>query len=670
MPEPVAKKEKEKEKENEHQNGNLTVEGSVEKMFEGKEVPKWTEQLTPRALVVSIILGFFITYICMRLTLQQGESIVFNLFSAPIGFLVIKVWTTFMETIGFHQRPFTRQENTVLYASLLACTSITLNGGFGSYLLAMNSYMGITYTDPADTKTLAPSWIIVFLFITSFIGIFTVVPLSKVLLLRHKLKYPSGMSAGNLINCLHATNGTPITRHQIRLLLKAIVWSIAWHFFGWFYSSSPTCGFQNIPAFGMILSAKGYHFSFNAGSIGTGMICSPTVGLSMLAGGIISWAFLWPYVESKEGIWYEKQPFISLTGLSGYVVSVTIAIALGDGIFHMGIVILQVCYEMYMRKKQKHIILHFAKRSGPELSSMSYDDRRRTNLYVENKVPTRVALGGYHVAAAYVLAPLLSFSNAYCTGLTDWTLNSAFSKFAILVFGAWTSGAQPGSVIAALASSGITTAVANTASDLMADFRTGYMTMTSPRAMFVAQIFGTAMGCIMAPICYMFFAAASPGLLTDTTEYPAEYASTYRVMAESSVKGFKMLPKNSVTLAVGAFFSTIGINILREVARSMNWRVYRFIPSLIPMAISFFTGASISFDVILGSLIAYLWRRKNKRHAELFMAFVGCGMIIGEAFSPVIDNLMSYLSLTPPYCMRFLGSETAEKVAGFLAMIP
>lgn len=310
-----------------------------------------------------------------------------------------------------------------------------------------------------------------------------------------------------------------------------------------------------------------YHFSFNAGSIGTGMICSPTVGLSMLAGGIISWAFLWPYVDSKEGTWYDKQPFISLTGRSGYVVSVTIAIALGDGIFHMGIVILQVCYEMYMRKKQKHIILHFAKRSGPELSSMSYDDRRRTNLFVENKVPTRVALGGYilfatisaiiipvlfpslhsyHIAAAYVLAPLLSFSNAYCTGLTDWTLNSAFSKFAILVFGAWTSGAQPGSVIAALASSGITTAVANTASDLMADFRTGYLTMTSPRAMFVAQIFGTAMGCIMAPICYMFFAAASPGLLSDTAEYPAAYASTYRVMAESSVKGFTMLPKNSV----------------------------------------------------------------------------------------------------------------------------
>lgn len=125
-----------------------------------------------------------------------------------------------------------------------------------------------------------------------------------------------------------------------------------------------------------------------------------------------------------------------------------------------------------------------------------------------------------------------------------------------------------------------------------------------------------------------------------------------------------------ITLAVGAFFSTIGINILREVARSMNWRVYRFIPSLIPMAISFFTGPSISFDVILGSLVAYLWRRKNKRHAELFMAFVGCGMIIGESFSPVIDNLMSYLNLTPPYCMRFLGSETADKVAGFLAMIP
>lgn len=37
--------------------------------------------------------------------------------------------------------------------------------------------------------------------------------------------------------------------------------------------------------------------------------------------------------------------------------------------------------------------------------------------------------------------------------------------------------------------------IVSTASDLMQDFKTGYLTLSSPRSMFFSQAFGTAIGC-------------------------------------------------------------------------------------------------------------------------------------------------------------------------------
>ncbi|XP_039140558.1 probable metal-nicotianamine transporter YSL8 [Dioscorea cayenensis subsp. rotundata] len=653
------------EREDGQHNNNLPDKGSVEQMFERMEVPKWTEQLTPRSFVVSL---------------------------GPLAFVMLKFLTTIMDHMAILKVPFTRQENAVVHACLLACTSITLNGGFGTYYLAMNPYMGVNFNNPADSKQLDPKWLILFHFMTSFIGIFTVVPLSKVLLIRHKLKYPTGMTMANIINSFHAKNVTLMGRKQKMALLKAFIAAISWRELNWLFSASAMCGIASMPVLGFNALFLGFHFNFNTAAMAVGMLNELSVTIPMLLGAIFSWGWFWPYIVSKEGDWYKAgQPFISMTGQSGYVVSVTIAIALGDGIFHMGIVVIQVCYEFYIRHKQKHLILPFSLWSGPEIPSMSYDDRRRTNLFVQDRIPIQVALGGYvlfatisaivipvlfpslhsfQIAAAYILAPLLSFSNAFCTGLTDWTLASAFTKFTIFFFGAWTSSDKPGSVIASLAASGIVTAVVNTASDLMTDFQTGYMTMTSPRSMFVAQIIGTAMGCIMAPICYMFFAPYSPGLLSGESLYPAGYASTYRVMAESSIKGFDFLPKNSVALATCFFFGTIAVNSLREVAKGMKWGIYRFIPSLMPMAISFYGGPSFSFDMVLGSIIACMWKRCSKSHAKLFVGVVASGFIAGDAFSQLLDSILYRFRLTAPYCMRFLTRADAASVAAFLAAVP
>ncbi|KAE8787841.1 putative metal-nicotianamine transporter YSL18 [Hordeum vulgare] len=39
----------------------------------------------------------------------------------------------------------------------------------------------------------------------------------------------------------------------------------------------------------------------------------------------------------------------------------------------------------------------------------------------------------------------------------------------------------------------------------MSDFKTGYLTLTSPRALFVSQVIGTGIGCIVNPAVFTVF---------------------------------------------------------------------------------------------------------------------------------------------------------------------
>ena len=73
------------------------------------------------------------------------------------------------------------------------------------------------------------------------------------------------------------------------------------------------------------------------------------------------------------------------------------------------------------------------------------------------------------------------------------------------------------------------------AAALMGDFKTGWMTLCSPRSMFVAQIIGAALGCVVAPATFLLFYKAFdigvPG-----SAYPAPYATIYRAMAVLGVE--------------------------------------------------------------------------------------------------------------------------------------
>ncbi|KAG5227462.1 metal-nicotianamine transporter YSL [Salix suchowensis] len=268
----------------------------------------------------------------------------------------------------------------------------------------------------------------------------------------------------------------------------------------------------------------------------------------------------------------------------------------------------------------------------------------------------------YHILVIYIFAPALAFSNAYGCGLTDFSLAYSYGTLAIFAIGAW-AGASHGGVLAGLAACGVMMNIVSTASDLSQDFKTGYLTLSSPRSMFVSQLIGTAMGCIISPCVFWLFLKAFKDLGTTGSEYPAPYATVFRNMAIMGVEGFSSLPENCLYLCYGFFGAAILINLIKD-ALGEKWA--RFIPNPMAMAIPFYIGSYFAIDACVGSLILFIWEKMDKAKADAFGPVVASGLICGDGIWTLPSSVLALAGVKPPICMKFLSRGTNAKVDAFL----
>ncbi|XP_026408137.1 probable metal-nicotianamine transporter YSL7 [Papaver somniferum] len=655
---------------------------SIEKVFENEVVPTWQQQLTVRAFVVSLILGILFSFIVMKLNLTTGIIPSLNVSAGLLGFFFVKSWTKILEKSGMLKQPFTRQENTVIQTCVVATSGIAFSGGFGSYLFGMSEVIAKQSTEENSAQNIKnPSlgWMIGFLFVVSFLGLFSVVPLRKIMVIDFKLIYPSGTATAHLINSFHTPQGAKLAKKQVKALGKFFSFSFLWGFFQWFFTSGDGCGFINFPTFGLKAFENRFYFDFSATYVGVGMICPYIINISLLVGGILSWGIMWPLIENRKGDWYpaELSPN-SLHGIQGYRIFIAIAMILGDGLYNFVKVLNRTVLGLLHQLRSRDV-LPVADQPDTANKSISYDDQRRTELFLKDQIPTWLAVLGYigiavvsmitlpyifhqlkwyYVLVIYIFAPVLAFCNAYGCGLTDWSLASTYGKLAIFTIGAW-AGASHGGVLAGLAACGVMMNIVSTASDLMQDFKTGYMTLASPRSMFVSQVIGTAMGCIISPCVFWLFVKAFDDLGIPGSEYPAPYALVYRNMAILGVEGFSSLPKNCLKLCYGFFAAAIFINAIRD---SVGKKWSRFIPLPMAMAIPFYLGSYFVIDMCLGSLILFVWEKVNKPKADAFGPAVASGLICGDGIWTLPSSILALAGVKPPICMKFLSAKDNIRV--------
>ncbi|KAF5938497.1 hypothetical protein HYC85_022756 [Camellia sinensis] len=638
-----------------------------------KRIPPWTKQVTVRGVIASIVIGCVYSVIAMKLNLTTGLTPHLNVSAALLAFIFMRAWTKLLGKAGIVSTPFTRQENTMIQTCSVACYTIAVGGGFGSYLLALNKKtyeqtgVNTVGNSPGSYKEPGFGWMTGFLFVVCFIGLFVLIPLRKILIVDYKLTFPSGMATAVLINGFH-NQGEKMARKQVRGFMKVFSLSFLWGFFQWFYSGKDICGFAQFPTFGLRAWKNTFYFDFSMTYVGTGMICPHIVNLSTLLGAVLSWGVMWPLLANFKGLWFPSTiPESSMKSLNGYKVFLSIALLLGDGIYNFIKVICITFLSIHGRLKQKNL-----KSAAEEESSVkSLDILKQNEVFIRESIPLWVGASGYilftvisvivipfifpevkwyYVIMSYLLAPSLDFCNAYGAGLTDINMSYNYGKVGLFALAAL-AGKQHG-VVAGLAGCGLMKSVISVSCILMQDLKTGHLTLTSPRTMLVSQAIGTAIGCVVSPLCFLlFYKAFDVG--NPNGEYKAPYAVIYRNIAILGVQGFSALPYHCLQLCYGFFAFAVGINLVKDFSPP---RIGKWMPLPMAMAVPFLVGAYFSIDMCVGTLIVFVWHKLNPKKAELMVPVVASGLICGEGLWTLPASILSLAGVNPPMCMKFLAS--------------
>ncbi|KAG6793318.1 hypothetical protein NC653_003427 [Populus alba x Populus x berolinensis] len=638
-------------------------------------IPEWKDQITIRGLVVSAVLGVLFCIITHKLNLTVGIIPSLNVAAGLLGFFFVKSWTGLLSRLGFSVSPFTKQENTVIQTCVVACYGLAFSGGFGSYLIALDEktykLIGTDYPGnrAEDVKNPGLGWMIGFLFVVSFLGLFSLAPLRKVMVMDYKLTYPSGTATAMLINSFHTNTGAELAGKQVSCLGKYLSISLVWSCFKWFFSGiGDSCGFDNFPSLGLTLFKNTFFFDFSPTYVGCGLICPHIVNCSVLLGAIISWGFLWPFISQHAGVWYPADLSSNdFKGLYGYKVFIAIALILGDGLYNLIKIIIITIKEMCNKRTMQNLPI-VSEVQDSETSKLLLEQRKRDEVFLKDRIPTWLVAAGYVGLAAistavipvifppmkwylvlcsYIIAPALAFCNSYGTGLTDWSLTSTYGKIGLFIIASLVG--SDGGVVAGLAASGVMMSIVSTAADLMQDFKTGYLTLSSAKSMFVSQLVGTAMGCVIAPLTFwLFWSAFDIG--DPDGPYKAPYAVIFREMAILGIEGFSELPEHCLALCCGFFVAALVINLLRDVTPK---KISQFIPIPMAMAVPFYIGAYFAIDMFVGTVILFVWERINRKDAEDYSGAVASGLICGDGIWTIPSAILAIFRINPPICMYF-----------------
>lgn len=651
----------------------VELEQPQDALEELRRIPPWKKQITIRGIIASVVIGIIYSVIVTKLNLTTGLVPNLNVSAALLAFVFIGTWTKLLQKSGFVSTPFTRQENTVIQTCAVACYSIAVGGGFGSYLLALNrrtyEQAGVDTegNTPGSHKEPGVGWMTGFLFATCFVGLLALVPLRKIMIIDYKLTYPSGTATAVLINGFHTPHGDKIAKKQVHGFAKCFSFSFFWAFFQWFYSGGDKCGFVQFPTFGLQAWSQTFYFDFSMTYIGAGMICSYLVNLSLLFGAVLSWGLMWPLMRHKKGNWYPATlSQSSMKGLNGYKVFISIALILGDGLYNFVKILLFTGTSIIKRLNNRG-----SNAISDENKNQTMGDLQRNEVFIREGIPIWLACTGYvtfsiisiiviplmfpelkwyYVVVAYTLAPSLGFCNAYGAGLTDMNMAYNYGKVALFVLAAL-AGKDSG-VVAGLVGCGLIKSIVSISSDLMHDFKTGHLTLTSPRSMLLSQAIGTAIGCVVAPLTFfLFYKAFDVG--NPDGEYKAPYAIIYRNMAILGVEGFSALPHHCLQLCCGFFIFAIAANLVRDLSPS---KIGKWIPLPMAMAVPFLVGAYFAIDMCMGSLVVFVWHKVNSKKASLMVPAVASGLICGDGLWILPSSVLALAKINPPICMSFLAT--------------
>jgi OPT family oligopeptide transporter len=327
------------------------------------------QNFTLRGVLVGLAIGVIICFSNTYFGLQTGWVSGMAMPASLIGF-------AFFKTISRHlDLPFTPVENVLVQTVAGAVGTMPLGCGFVGVMPALNYLLKKEENGPLDLGT---GKLIIWSLGICLFGVVFAVPLRKEVIIRERLKFPSGTATALMIGVLHGgqseknddgrqsdeqsarllaeteasidqahTEGEVLSQHdtrrdtrddwkaKIRLLVIAFLVSGFYTLLSYF---SPQI--RDLPILGLPL-AQNWLWTLNPSPayVGQGIIMGPATTLHMLLGAVIGWGILSPLAKQKG--WAPGPVSDWETGSKGWIVWVSLAIMLADSIVNLTWVVLR-----------------------------------------------------------------------------------------------------------------------------------------------------------------------------------------------------------------------------------------------------------------------------------------------------------------------------------------
>ena len=329
------------------------------------------QNFTLRGVLCGLAIGVAICFSNMYFGLQTGWVTGMAMPSALIGFAYFKTVSRMLKT------PFTPVENVLVQSVAGAVGTMPLGCGFVGVIPALNFLLTKEENGPLDISL----WrLVIWSLGICFFGVVFAVPLRKEVIIREKLKFPSGTATALMIKVLHGDGKSNISsgrprgeegegeeqrllqsshveseyalrpsneehdgarqqpesdddgdwQGRIRLLLLSFVGSAIYTIVTYFIPQ-----LHDVPIFGLTLANK-WLWTLNPSPayIGQGIIMGPATTLHMLLGAIIGWGVLSPLAKHKG---WAPGPVSDWTdGSKGWIVWISLAIMLADSLVSLG----------------------------------------------------------------------------------------------------------------------------------------------------------------------------------------------------------------------------------------------------------------------------------------------------------------------------------------------
>lgn len=593
-------------------------------------------ELTFRAVFSGLLVGSLIGASNVCIGLKIGWTFGASITAAVISFALFKSLS------GVLRRPYGEKENLITATAGSSAGTMASAGGFVACIPALEMYL-----QQQGQSLLSYKQLVIWAISIAFLGVFFAVPLRKQMVVREKLRFPSGTAAGETIKAMYASGADALKKAKLLLWSAVIAATLKL-----LYNIKPLglarfedislddFGLVSAGVLGITFAALRIGVNMSPMMLGAGVLIGPKVGWSLFGGAIIAWGIIAPTLFNMNIVEFTTDREVYKNAFK-WVLWPGVACMVAAGFASLGLQykVFGNTFRSFMKilKGGKVEAQEGDKDDAPDPFPMMWWGIGMIGATVLTTVLSNIYFGipMWMAVIAVILSFFIASIAVRATGETDINPVGAMGKITQVVYGAM----HPGYIPTNLMTAGITAAGASQAGDLMHDLKAGYMLKVSIRKQVITQCIGVVTGVFTAAAVYRLLTAAYtiPG---DQFSGPAVIA--WYAMAELLAKGLSSLPNG----AIGASLVGAVIGVAIPIIGAFNKKIGKWLPSPIALGIAFMVPAYYSISMWLGAFITWLYNRKHAEQVDAYGASLASGLIAGEGLMMVVVAVLLIMGVS------------------------